>query len=161
MKVYVAGIDDPDCPAHLTLAAEGLPHETVLLGRDRPTAYSEWFRARWKEGTGFILVEHDIAPWPGAVRQLANCGRDWCAFPYPWCIALGLVKFSGEFTRQFPGVGRVIAGEPWQGLDMKIIGFLQDIDQDVHVHEPAVAHVRKTPPRAAHNMQAVIRAADV
>lgn len=160
MNVYVAAVDTEDCPAHLALAAEGLPHETEVLGYD-PFAYGKWLGWLWSQGRGFVLVEHDIAPWPGAVRQLIGCGRPWCAFPYPWCIGLGLVKFSTELILQQPYIAGNWSLTNWQSLDMQVIEEIQAVTGfDVHVHEPAVAHVRKTPPKAAHTFQGILRAAD-
>src|SRR6184192_307902 len=57
----------------------------------------------WKEVETFVLVEHDIVPWPGAIRVIHDCEMPLCACPTP----IGM--FNGEYSGM--GVGIVKLGK--------------------------------------------------
>lgn len=70
-----------------------------------PQHYGRLVKHMWGIGNGFVLVEDDVVPWPGAINQMLECGEDWCAFEFPrtqptyeprsgWCLGLGCVRFS-------------------------------------------------------------------
>ena len=42
--------------------------------------YFYYFKQRWREGESFINCEHDTIFHGGAIEELINCPRDWCAF---------------------------------------------------------------------------------
>src|SRR5678816_4496251 len=61
--------------------------------------YYELVKSLWAEGKPFIINEHDVIAWPGAIAQLQECPEPWCTFAYRagcgWVNnALGLVKFD-------------------------------------------------------------------
>lgn len=68
----------------LNLELQGLRprYERMNGALDAEYAYDRLIRRLWSEGQPFVLVEHDILPWPGAVQQLWECDRPWCAFQY-------------------------------------------------------------------------------
>lgn len=135
-----------DCPAWLALRIEGIAAYVEVV--DEPHAYGQLLHRMWGEG-GFILVEHDIAPWPGAVAQLDACDRDVCAFPYrrhvtadgstAWGVSLGCIKFADAYVRDHPLEHR-IAWTDWRLVDT-VFWSEHDV-AGVHVHEPGVAHCR-------------------
>src|SRR5262245_35332543 len=145
MRVVVAAIDN-DCPAHLALRAEGVAHD--VLQCDGRFGYGEWLSILWRSGDGFILIEHDIAPWVGAIAQLMDCPRDWCAFRYPKggrpIRALGCVKFSTSLVRALPDLPEQWGQCPWQELEGRVLPPVAEfLLKSVCKHSPPVAHVRR------------------
>lgn len=145
MRVIVPALEFNE-PAHLVLTAEGIPHEEKIVRGDR--GYSELISSVWQEGEGFILVERDIAPWPGAMRDFTQCDSHWCAFRYPEGGALtrglGCVKFSDWLVSSFPGLWEKWHGTDWRTLD-GVIGtaIVETAHVRPHYHHPSVAHVRR------------------
>jgi hypothetical protein len=136
-------------PAALALTMEG--HEVTEVAMRDYCHYGRMLTQQWQTGRGFILVEEDIVPWPGALAELERCEQECCAFEYPtgiiieeprsgWCVSLGCIKFATSL------VARVECGYEWQNagwdsLEGKVFETLQG-EVDVHVHGPPVAHVR-------------------
>lgn len=104
-------------------------------------AYDRLFRKLWAEGQPFILVEHDILPWPGALLQMWECDRPWCACPYyifgEFRTQLGCTKFDPVKLGKCP-----LPDEPvhWSRLDWAVITGLLNRDSG-HLHLPAVTHL--------------------
>lgn len=102
---YVRGMLHPQVVAALGRAA--LPWVmTELLAAD-PFAYGGFIRARWREGRGFLILEHDTVPPDGALGQLVRCPRRWCIVPHPCdgvvaTDSLGLAKFGAELLAELP-----------------------------------------------------------
>ncbi len=151
MHVIVPVIDSRSA-AHLALIAEGISHEQHMCVDD--TDYSNLLTEIWKAGSGFIVVEHDVAPWFGAVNQLAECERDWCMFHYPkfggaLTRGLGCTKFSDRLVRKYPELPDAWQGIGWQVLDGSVgaaIAAVLRAENPRHplcYHEPPVAHVRR------------------
>jgi len=151
MRVIVAAVND-DCSAHLALSAEGICHEVIMCNGE--FGYSEHFKAWWRTGHGFILIEHDIAPWVGAVRQLAECPSDWCSFRYSksghTIHALGCVKFSTRLVKTIPNLPDRWDQCTWQTLENQVLPAIAEaLRRDepsrmpVCKHSPPVAHVRR------------------
>lgn len=135
--------------AALALTMEGLEVAEVVMTDYHH--YGRMFTEQWQSGRGFILVEHDVVPWPGALAQLAACPEECCAFEYPsgrivedprsgWCVSLGCVKFASSLVERVPyDVGWQQRG--WDELDGGVFGTLQG-KVETHVHHPPVAHVK-------------------
>lgn len=123
--------------------AEGVPHEEVIMQDD--LHYGRLVQSLWQAGEGFILVEHDIAPWPGALQQMIDCPEPCCAYEYPtervMRNALGCVKFDASVLRNnFSQSWHTI---PWHQLDGAILPrLLMWYGVGRHFHTPAVAHAR-------------------
>lgn len=83
-----------------------LAHRSLTPLR-RPFAYGDLVRRLWHAPDGFILVEADVIPPPGALLTLAHCREPWCSHPH-WMgdhygtETFGIVKLSGELTRAHP-----------------------------------------------------------
>lgn len=143
-----------ECPAALALGAEGLEHEIAICS-DRYD-YGKLMARLWLEETGFIIVEWDVAPWPGALQALWDCPRIHCHYLYPqggmigeFAGTLGCVKFAASLTRNHPDIpGRHRWHETsWEGLDGSVCLPVRHRADGVHQHDPPVAHVRRRPPR--------------
>lgn len=148
MRIVVAATD-PDCPAALALHQEGIDAEIhVCAGA---YGFGALVAGLWESGTGFVLVEHDVAPWPGAVDLLRCCPEDWCVHRYPmhvdgtrwWNSTLGCCKFSARLTRENRGMADRWRTVEWQYLDGLVVDVKQLRPSGWHEHQPPVAHVRQ------------------
>lgn len=132
----------------LALGVQGLRPRMVKLEQD--FSYHQLIQELWAKQEPFILVEHDIIPWPGAVQQLWTCPEGWCAFPYA-CLGelrayLGCTKFDPVKLGECPLPEELLT---WQVMDQRIKKTLMMRQAKCHMHEPGVthlnfAHVRQT-----------------
>lgn len=138
----------------LNLSIQGLRPTMVKLERD--FSYDQLFRGLWEKGEPFILVEHDIVPWPGAVQQLWDCPEPWCGFPYSVFgelrSYLGCTKFDPRRLGACPLPEELVS---WQVMDKQIERTLLSQKFAGHLHGPAVshlnfAHVRQTASTVEH-----------
>lgn len=140
------------------LEADGIEAEYVNVNGSQ-TAYHELLERTWREGRGFVIVEHDIVPWPGALRTLWDCSCDWGGYAYPtstaWNAWLGCTKFSDALVVGVPALWDAIANLRYDGTNRKYWGRLDTRMKQVledsqglrmHVHWPAVGHPTKVPP---------------
>jgi hypothetical protein len=107
----------------------------------------------WAGGQGFVVVEHDIVPWPGSIRGLLECDQPLCLHRYQIAggmgYGLGCSKFSAQLTRDYWDLPQVLErerGGSWSGrwchLDGEFVARLRDRMQvPLHFHEPAVTHL--------------------
>ncbi len=106
--------------------------------------YYKLLKERWAKGEQFVINEHDIIPWPGAIAQLEECSQPWCTFPYRSAAGwlkngLGLVKFD---PARLPN----IFVEPfeithWRNLDMQVARRLEKHGLAAHTHSPPVTNL--------------------
>lgn len=139
----------------MALAAEGIEFEVALC--DDRFDYGRHLARLWAQGTGFIIVEWDIAPWPGALKCLWDCPEPHCHYLYPadaWMVgsyagSLGCVKFSAELTRAHPDVPQKHRWPEisWEGLDGSVCLPVRERAGGIHEHGPPVAHVRRPKPQ--------------
>jgi hypothetical protein len=128
----------------LNLLMQGLKPRMERLDDtlDADFAYARLFRSLWQEERPFVLVEHDILPWPGALQQIWECEHPWCGFRYyifgELRSALGCVKFDPVRLGECPLPDELI---PWSKIDMKVIRSLSERGERGHLHEPAVGHL--------------------
>lgn len=136
------------------LRAEGFDPQPVWTKTDY--SYWETLQQQWKREEKFIIVEHDVVPFPGALQSLWDCSHNYCGFPYRLrscsgvSTALGCTKFSAELQKSYPGLLDDIAKEEgtrfvnrcapthWSSLDGSIKILL---NQHIHGHFPAVTHL--------------------
>jgi hypothetical protein len=147
MKVIVPSISE-DCPTALALTKEGVPFELVLM--ENEYSYSDMFCELWKVGEGFILLEHDIVPWPGAITALDDCEQPWCSYEYPLAPntlrpALGCIKVCKWVVKSNPDLPLHFrwAGTMWGNVDGRVCPALESIVGKTHIHTPPLAHVKK------------------
>lgn len=124
----------------LNLANQGFTPRLVKL--ERTFSYDQLFRQLWAKRQPFILVEHDIIPWPGALKQLWTCSEPWCGFPYyvfgELRSYLGCTKFDPARLGECPLPEDL---ESWQTMDKTIEKILMKRGQLGHIHQPAVTHL--------------------
>lgn len=108
--------------------------------------YSHLLHKLWNEGDNFILVEHDILPWPGALGEIWNCPAEWCAYSYECNGGIGLyhtfgcAKISGQLINRLPDVWKDPL--PWHRLDSHLCFEASRIGQVPHPHRPPVTHLK-------------------
>jgi hypothetical protein len=141
--LWVVTASEPHPDLLPLLTSQGLHPEVVVT--EGLNGYYDFFRERWREGKGFVLVEGDVLPWPGAIQQLLACPRDWCAHAYRldsgYVPAFGLVKFTSMLVKRTQGFLERIEDRSWKALDSRIRWELIDVtDTDHHHHLPPVIH---------------------
>lgn len=103
--------------------------------------YGRFLARRWEIGEPFILIEHDICPWVGAIRELENCERDFCGFATrrhaTVALGLGLVKITPSGP-----VPEGLNGASWQRVEGPTLITLSARHGPQHLHSPPVAHAR-------------------
>lgn len=141
----------------LALAADWITPDKYFMEND--FSYFDLLSRLWGEEETFVIVEHDVVPWPGAIAEILSCSESWCAFPYRlsfspgYTPALGCTKFSAEIQKQTPGAWERLAEgldfscqeDPrhWLGLDGRIGLVLGSMIGKAwpHRHEPPVTHL--------------------
>jgi hypothetical protein len=127
----------------LNLRMQGLEprFERMDGALDGEYAYDRLFRSLWAEGEPFIVVEHDVLPWPGALQQLWQCDCAWGAFQYfifgELRVQLGCAKFDPSRLGDCP-LDELV---PWQRLDWAVMTALVERGHSGHLHTPAVTHL--------------------
>lgn len=139
MRVLVAAVH-PGCVAHRALLAEGVAHEEHVCAG--PFGYAALVAGAWRDG--FVLVEHDVVPWVGAVRELLECDGDWCGFRYAkggsTIRALGLVKFSAALVRANLALADAWWSVEWPVLETAVLSAVSRV-ATVCKHGPPAGHV--------------------
>lgn len=135
-------------PATRALVMEGEEVIEVVFD-DLHFGYSRLVRDEWNAGLGgFVVVEDDVVPWPGALREFARCEHDWCAFEVPrgivsyeprsgFAVGLACVRFSDAL------VGRYRADWPdchSDEVELQVRLMLEA--EELHLHYPACAHLK-------------------
>jgi len=145
MKVVVPAVSS-DCPTILALRKEGVEFRMWQIENDY--SYSDMFVQLWKEGEGFVSIEHDIVPWPGAIEEISICVyKHWCSYEYPLAPgtlrpALGCFKVSNWIVRTYPLLYKMWENKTWNYLDGSVCPALESIVGTTHIHTPPLAHVK-------------------
>jgi hypothetical protein len=108
----------------------------------------------WWEREPFVLLEHDILPWPGAIEELEACPRPWCSFSYhtkstQWKSegygvfqTFGCCKFAPAIMDKVPDIFSKFASTSWNHLDAQFGHFMQEAGYLPHPHRPWVIHLK-------------------
>lgn len=146
MQVIIPAIDE-NCVASLALRKEGIEHDVVVMDGDYD--YGELLVELWQSGESFILLEHDVVPWPGAITQLAECPELWCSYEYPLAPntlrpALGCIKVSCIVINAYRNLPARFgwAERIWSQMDGAVCPALESIAGKTHIHKPPLAHVK-------------------
>lgn len=135
------GLDDaPLRWVRLNLEIQGV--EAIFEPMETDRSYPELFRRLWAEGEPFVIVEHDILPWPGAIAELDDDGA-WCGFCY--AVPGGLDAFLGctkidPSAIDFPAALE-LESATYQHCDIEIAGAFQRAGVFMHHHGPPVVHL--------------------
>lgn len=168
MRVVVPALH-ADNVATRCLSAEHVEHEVhVLKG---PNDYAQLLAKLWRDGEGFVVVEDDIAPYPGAIKALENCTHYWCGYfyclPGRWDVeeddqhselfgTNGCFKVSTEVIQAMPELYERWDKHEWQLVDVAVTAalrhalWLEGGPSTFHVHQPPVAHAMHYRPETKH-----------
>lgn len=142
MRILVVTVEEK-CPTAFALRAEGYHPEIVVADRDDIFAYGRAMQQFWRDGEAFINIEHDMAPWQGAIQALESCalGDALCLYGYPRASqgSLGLTRFSETLLRRFPNICDRWHRVAWNMLESAVLGGLKNVPK--HQHYPNVAHL--------------------
>lgn len=135
-----------DCPAVNALSREGILFEAVLMEDDYH--YGRLWADLWERGEGFINIEHDVVPWPGALYLMMECPMHWCSYMYPAAPhnltdALGCIKIGETIIDNYPNLSEGWKDTAWNRLDGAVMSKLVKQGKESHVHTPPVAHAKK------------------
>jgi len=137
-----------------------------------PQSYAQLVAKLWKDGETFAIVEDDIAPWPGAIKQLLACPRHWCGFHYAlpgrWDVedtgpykslwgTTGCFKVDSDVMRAAPELYIRWDTHDWRMFDSAFMSAMRHVmgleasppEHTFHVHKPAVAHAMHYRPEAS------------
>ena len=139
-----------------SFSSNDLPHrpppieiEVRAVPCSGPHGYGDLLASMWERGEAFINLEHDVAPWPGALTQMWECDKPWCALPLivHQCVNdtnLGCAKFSADFIAATPELWRTYPRNDifdWRSLDSWLY---QKLSPRVHHrHEPPALHMNE------------------
>jgi hypothetical protein len=154
MQVFVpfAGPSWPIHAVRIALQQDGIYAQFVPMVND--FSYFELVSGLWEKQEDFIIVEHDIIVWPGAIQKLTNCKHMWCTYPYycsvGWILeGLGCTKFSKKMMKKYPDYFK----EPFPtcckhdknycGLDRFIAHRGIELDIKPHVHNPGITNLNE------------------
>jgi len=134
-------------PPARALCIEG--YEVLEVQMSDPQHYGRLIRQMWDIGNGFVLIEDDVVPWPGAIQSLLDCEHDWCAYSFPrtaaepggWVLGLGCVRFSHHLVRRH-NLDALDGSQRWDEVDGALIGVLHTAGETCHEHTPPVAHLK-------------------
>ena len=136
----------------LALQQDGIDARFEFMAGD--DSYYGLMADLWARRETFVIVEHDIVVWPGAIQALENCPEPWCTYPYyssvGWILdGLGCTKFGAELLKRFPDY----LLEPFPdccrhtrfycGLDRLIAHRAEQLGLKPHVHSPGVVNLNE------------------
>lgn len=122
------------------------------------TDYFNLVMRLWAESETFIIVEHDIVVWPGALHEIYDCPEPLCAYQAPYNITpvggrrglsygVGCLKWHQSLQEKFPNL---LTDWPeddrhWTRLDQVIVKKISELNNNtIHYHWPAVGHISRT-----------------
>lgn len=113
---------------------------------DDSDSYWMLLKRQWDRREAFIVLEHDILPWPGALEDLWRCREPWCAFGYHMGghmgYAFGCTKFTTELMDAMPDIVDGLPDRHWFNLDSQFIHTAHRVHNlDYHRHGPPVIHL--------------------
>lgn len=125
----------------------GLEFLHYRIDRDDQDGYRKFMAQRWERGETFVIIEHDILPWPGAVQELLACECVWGTYSYYTnggigvSHMLGCTKITNRLIAALPNIWK----EPrvWYELDSHLMFTAREIGIEPHLHRPAVIHLNK------------------
>ena len=181
MRIVVPALSADNVAARC-LRAERLEPEVRLLEHDG--AYAALVAELWRDGETFVVVEDDIAPWPGAVQALQSCSHYWCGFHY--CLrgrwdfeathpdqvlwgTSGCFKVTQDVMAAVPDLYKRWDAHDWRFLDVALTAALRHVfgldrapsEATFHVHTPPVAHAMHYRPEVTDGRNQAARRTEV
>lgn len=117
--------------------------------------YYHLLKRMWLEHEDFVIVEHDVLPWPGAVEELFQCPYNWCSLGYKINVTstgragygayhtFGCAKFSTGLMDAMPKVWDSFESRHWSHLDAQFATHATAICQSPHPHRPPAIHLHE------------------
>ncbi len=148
MRIVCPHAGPPYPETLLSLAASGYKVEYRDTAAS-DTAYAELVMHLWKTSPdGFTIIEQDVAFPPNALRELVECERDYCCFPYVWSTQIGPALGMTSFK---PGVLAAITGTPnlhgvsYRQLDVVLMRHIlgRGRNRQPHLHLPPIRHLNE------------------
>jgi hypothetical protein len=158
LKVYIPYHESAPQPWTVHWQHHYCPHAEQVKIQPGSNYYAEQIAQWWAIGEPFIIVEHDVVPWPGAIEMLAECPEPWCAIevhPGYHLIRHGSVGLS--CIKVVPKLLSAISEQedrprasgapfpddyiPWHATDSVFSQVLFDRGYMVHQHWPSVANL--------------------
>lgn len=143
VDIYIPALDY-NCPAALALKQEKIKYNIEIMKND--FSYGKFMKRLWQKNKGFILLEHDIVPWPEALTNLMYCNHPWCHYKYGIDgSTLGCIKFSDyivQNTQDLP-LTEEWKNKHWSILVDYVVFPLREKYGLPHAHYPALAHVKE------------------
>ena len=141
-KIVIPRLDGPG-PCELALREQGISYEARQVGAG--DEYARMLGDLWREGDGFLMIEHDIIPrGDNAVQRLCKCRQPWCTHAYmspTRHISLGVLKLTTTAVRKTQDMPSVWEGQHWSVVDSfmvpELLGRLP-----LHCHFPPFGHQR-------------------
>ncbi len=142
------------------------PIDLTLVEMTTTYSYFELLSQLWAEGETFVIVEHDILVYPGAIQEIWDCEVPFCGKPYVihggFAACFGCTKFDASFLRAFPNAMKMGGARQhpmglgtgythWETLDSRIVAALSELgwscngSQWPHQHWPSVRHLHYDP----------------
>lgn len=113
---------------------------------DATYAYAKMLTDLWREGEGFLLLEHDVVPTsPEQLTEIRTCPKPWCAAPYispVMMLGMGVTKLTDEALAASQDIPEVFHGMHWSTIDSKLIPALES-RFPLHGHFPPFDHQRQ------------------
>lgn len=136
MKVYLVYPKDRTIWAQSALGQQNADYKLIELVDDYD--YWRFYKKVW--GEPFIVVEHDVMPWIGAIEQMKKCPMQWCAVPY----AIHGGFFDGLGCTKFPALKIKLEKQRWDSLHGTIDHQLRrTYNLTPHIHNPPALHMNQ------------------
>jgi hypothetical protein len=108
--------------------------------------YSELLAELWAKREAVVIVEQDIAPWPGCIEELRGPAETYCTCSYVYnggvgiSHMLGIAKISPALMDLLPNLW----DEPchWSQCDRRLFFAAQAMGRQPHQHRPSVIHLK-------------------
>jgi hypothetical protein len=122
---YANDISDPAVHACVRLSLTRYRDYTEWVRLNEPNSYALLWQRLWDEGEPFIVIEHDVIAWPGAIEHVWTCERPFCGFEGN----LQCVKLMPS-TREWPIPDWV----PWYKFDGQLLPAMAELGIEYHDH---------------------------
>lgn len=141
-KIVIPTLGEPGvCEA--ALRKKRIKYQTRPVGSG--TEYGHMLADLWREGEGFLMMEHDIIPrGRAAVPALCKCPEPWCSHAYlapVLHISLGVLKLTTEALQASQDLPVIWEGAHWGEIDRLLIPALLG-RFPLHGHFPPFGHER-------------------
>lgn len=144
-RVIVPYVGKPPNIQRNILAAMHIEPEYIDVSGDNWN-YWRLLSRLWSEGEQFMILEHDMLPWPGAIHLAWQCEEPWCVYPYLIggrysTVGHGCVKYGVEILEGAPNAVKNVGRKHWSTLDSHTIHAVRKAGFKPHVHQPPIIHL--------------------